>query len=183
MKKLNKKYFIGLSSFCVLFLVALFLFFQCAPGENLSALSISQLQEQIKLLQKQAEDIMAMLGILEKEEAGKIETTIPAEPDIIPPVLANLEPEQITDTSTVIFWETDELSNGRVVYSVQYHKNNEKMNNSKMEAVNPELTVAHKVKLESLKPNTKYYYFISSTDPSGNTSVSNTHSVTTQKPR
>jgi hypothetical protein len=83
--------------------------------------------------------------------------------DLTPPViLTRPAAYSVTQTSAVISWVTDELSDSRVEYgqnSLTYDFN----------ATSSEFVTAHNVTLTELQPSTTYHFVVHSTDPSGNT--------------
>jgi hypothetical protein len=142
---------------------------------ELPAATIQGLQKQIKALQQQVKDLMSRLYSMLQAEKEIPEQDLSQ--DTIPPILSNLEPEHVTSDSAIITWGTNELSDSAVIYSAKYMRKG--VTSGTLTAINLVQTTHHEVKLTSLKPNTKYYYYVSSTDPSGNTSISNVHSITT----
>ena len=83
--------------------------------------------------------------------------------DLTPPViLTRPTAYSVTQTSAVISWVTDELSDSRVEYgqnSWTYDFNE----------TSSEFVTAHNVTLTELQPSTTYRFVVHSTDPSGNT--------------
>lgn len=170
MKLMKKNIIIAFILLTILILPEIFL---RSEKQDLLATSILKLQKQIESLRLQVEKLT--LKIL------NIELTGSDEKDVIPPLLQNLEPEyeNFTDTTAILTWETDELSDSFVIYSTDYIR---KFDQTKkvFTATNSDLVIFHEVQLVNLKPATKYYYYVSSADPSGNTSISNTHSIITK---
>ena len=81
-----------------------------------------------------------------------------------PEIISGPRAVSIQRTSARIQWVTNELSNSFVEYSTR-----EDFPNSETVTL-AELTKNHKVDLENLDPDTRYFYRVSSTDAAGNTS-------------
>lgn len=78
-----------------------------------------------------------------------------------------------TDTTITIKWETNSDANSRVRYGENRNLENEEKDSEKEEN--------HKIKLKNLKPDTKYYFRIKSTDENGNSDRSKIYSVKTKE--
>jgi hypothetical protein len=79
----------------------------------------------------------------------------------------------VTSTTATITWNTTgDSSNSTVRY-------NESGNLTILEVINTEYVELHNILLGFLKPNTTYYYYIVSTDQTGNTNESSIHTFTT----
>ncbi|MEE9152167.1 MAG: S8 family serine peptidase [Thermoplasmata archaeon] len=96
------------------------------------------------------------------------EFTTDASPDETPPVISNLRVTDITDTTVIILWETNEFSNMVVKYSEDKNKDTNLWN--KLSDLN-HYWIKQSIKITGLNPFTIYYYQIESTDPSGNTEI------------
>ncbi|MFC1625328.1 fibronectin type III domain-containing protein [Patescibacteria group bacterium] len=149
----------------IFILLALLSFLMMFFNKHLLATPILLLQEQIKFLQEKLGDLLLKLSFVKK--------------DTIPPLLSNLEPEHVMENSGIITWGSDELSNSMVIYSTEYIYKDSHYGLTPFVAVDYNWVTFHEVLLENLKPNVMYYYYVSSTDPSGNISSSNTHTIVT----
>src|SRR3989344_620791 len=93
-------------------------------------------------------------------------STLEAEPpDFTKPVISAVVSSNITQTSAVIFWITDELSDTQVQYgpTASYGSSS---------GITPTLVTAHSVNLFNLQPGTTYHYRVTSKDRSGNLAIS-----------
>lgn len=91
--------------------------------------------------------------------------------DTTPPVISSVQAGSITGSSATITWTTDELSDSEVEYGLT-------TSYGSLET-DPSDVNNHSVTLTGLSENTTYHYRVSSTDPSGNTSVSGDYTFTT----
>ena len=92
-------------------------------------------------------------------------------PDLKAPVLTKIRVENVTKTSAVITWETDELSDSIAEYGT-----------SKSYGFSTPLQgfmTQHRVLLVGLSPGKLYHFRVRSTDPSGNSASSNDLKFTT----
>lgn len=142
--------------------------FTLSYDKNMTAMTVQEMENQLKIIRAQAENILSKLFNLEAGD-DKLDTT--------PPILSNLEPEHVTNNSGIITWGSNELSNSQVNYSEEFMRKD--MPKGTLVTMDPKLTTHHEIQLTSLKPNTMYYYYVSSIDPSGNRSVSNIHTIKT----
>jgi chitodextrinase len=92
-------------------------------------------------------------------------------PDLKAPVLTNIRVENVTKTSAVITWETDELSGSLVEYGASKSYGF----STPVEG----LTTRHSVMLAGLFPGKLYHFRVRSTDPSGNNGSSDDFKFTT----
>ena len=85
--------------------------------------------------------------------------------DTTPPVISNVQTTNITPTSAVIIWDTDESSDSIVRYG----------NTTSLGSIasNDIMTTNHSVSLGGLVGNTTYYYQVESTDAANNTAIDN----------
>lgn len=172
------KYLVALIVFGALVITS-FVFLQApaSSGDKMAAnVIVEQLREQINSLWQRVGELR--LKIQNINERPKAEENVLNPLDAKPPVLNNLEPEHITSDSAVITWGTDELSTSEVIYADEYVQKYVE-NKKKMMTVDLELVTFHEVLISGLKPNTKYYYYVSSTDANANYSLSNTHTIVT----
>jgi hypothetical protein len=86
-------------------------------------------------------------------------STSPTPPDIVPPVISNVQ-VAAGITTTTIAWSTNELADSQIIYGVTdvYGSN----------FFDPSQTMAHSVLLFNLSPNTTFHFQIISTDSAGN---------------
>ena len=87
------------------------------------------------------------------------------------PVISGVAVTNITDSSAVIVWRTDETSDSKVDFgtSVSYGSS----------ISNSILSVGHSLTLSNLEPNTTYNFRVRSTDASGNTATSGNFTFST----
>ncbi len=94
------------------------------------------------------------------------------ERDIIPPKLYNIEIGDVSPTSTIIRWETDELSDSLINYGLD--KNYGILREPRFDKTD------HSLILEDLMPGTDYYFRITSSDAKGNQGISSDYSFRTE---
>jgi len=99
--------------------------------------------------------------------------TLSAPDTSAPALLDGIKIVGVTHKSAVIHWETDEPSNGALIYGLNSSQLNESANDSGMKE-------KHQHQLTNLQSNTIYYIKIESTDAAGNTGSSTVYSFTTQ---
>jgi S-layer protein (TIGR01567 family) len=92
--------------------------------------------------------------------------------DTTPPIITDVNGTATSTTATITWNTTGDPSNSTVRY-------NESGNLTILEVINTEYVELHKILLGFFKPNTTYYYYIVSTDQSGNTNESSIHTFTT----
>ncbi|MBI5020719.1 MAG: S8 family serine peptidase [Ignavibacteriales bacterium] len=92
-------------------------------------------------------------------------------PDVIPPLISNVQAINISSNSATITWTTDESSNSVVNYGLTTGYGSS--------ASNATMVTAHSVTLTALSMNTTYHYAVSSTDASNNTATSVDYTFTT----
>ncbi|GEM_PF-2515070 len=110
--------------------------------------------------------------IVAKQYEGIYILQLSTTPDTIPPVISDVKVMNITATTVVITWKTDELSDSLVKYGL-------KPGSYDHQIYDKTLTVNHRMKLSNLSPNTTYYFVVGSKDQSGNYNESSEHSFTT----
>jgi fibronectin type 3 domain-containing protein len=86
-----------------------------------------------------------------------------ASSDCIAPIISNVHPIGIYDTSAAINWNTDEASDGLLIWGPFIPPS--------IERYSPELLTVHTIQLKDLQPCTRYYYKVSSTDGGLNTAT------------
>jgi len=94
------------------------------------------------------------------------------EEDKAPPLIYNIKTEETYSTSTVIVWETDELSDSLVNYGLD--KNYGVVRDPRADKLE------HRIILENLTPDTEYYFRITSSDEFGNQGISSDFSFITE---
>lgn len=97
----------------------------------------------------------------------------PTAPDNTPPVISNVASSNITSSSATITWDTDEIADSLVKYGTTSGN----YTDNKYDSAD---VTSHSIGLTGLTENTTYYYVVSSTDPSNNTSESSEYSFTTE---
>lgn len=96
---------------------------------------------------------------------GPIEATTAATPDTTAPAISNVQVIDITETSAVVIWTTDE----RGTSAVSYGTASGVLDHTKADV---SAVTVHRLSLTGLLDGTTYYLTVSSTDASGNTSTS-----------
>lgn len=81
-----------------------------------------------------------------------------------PPIISDIQPRDITDSTATITWTTDELSDSLVNFGLDTSYGGS--------ASDPASVTSHSVQLTGLTANTTYHFQVSSTDGAGNQSVS-----------
>ncbi|MBN2128859.1 MAG: fibronectin type III domain-containing protein, partial [Sedimentisphaerales bacterium] len=89
-----------------------------------------------------------------------------------PLILTGPDVEDITTTSATVLWTTDEDSDSVVWYGTKH-------NSYSVREFDATLTKSHSIALSALEPDTLYYYFVESTDDSGNSTQSGEHTFQT----
>lgn len=84
--------------------------------------------------------------------------------DTTPSIISNIQAKNISSTSAIISWTTDEQSNSTVRYGTTAPTS---------EASNSALVTSHSISLTALSKNTLYYYEVQSADASGNVAADN----------
>jgi phosphodiesterase/alkaline phosphatase D-like protein len=84
--------------------------------------------------------------------------------DETPPDISGIEVVYATDATALIQWETDEPGNSMV----QYDLSSRTWDQYEYSSNDSEVVTSHRLTLTNLKPDTTYYFRISSTDTSGN---------------
>ncbi|TSC74876.1 MAG: Peptidoglycan binding protein [Parcubacteria group bacterium Gr01-1014_30] len=116
-------------------------------------------------------------GIAKKLDMATSTPPATSTPDTTAPVINNLGAKDITATSTVITWGTNEHANSKVWYSTATPVTAATSTAMASSAV---LVFEHAVALSGLTASTTYYYFISSADLAGNTATSSEQSFMTK---
>ncbi len=105
--------------------------------------------------------------------SSAISATTNATPDTTPPVISNVTVSDITTSSAVVSWTTDELSNSTVVFGTK----SELPDNTVGDVSN---TTSHSITLSGLHDGTKYFFVVKSADTSNNTAASTESNFTTE---
>ena len=91
--------------------------------------------------------------------------------DSIPPSIMNVEASRVSATSSVITWETNELSDSLINYGLDSNYGTSR---------EPRFDkLSHEILLDNLLSGTKYYFRITSSDESGNQGISSNFTFTT----
>ncbi len=96
-------------------------------------------------------------------------------PDITGPVISDVKAEEITSSSAVISWTTDEVSDSQVVYGKTQPE-------AELSALASDKVTAHRVELINLTPGQQYSFRVRSKDATGNLTVSEAALFTTTVP-
>lgn len=88
--------------------------------------------------------------------------TTPAVADQAPPIISQVQTEQVSNRTAVVAWQTDEPSSSYIYYGT-----GEVLEGA---AGDPTLTTGHRVTLTGLIPATAYRFQVESIDPAGNRS-------------
>lgn len=97
------------------------------------------------------------------------------------PVLTGVSSSSISATQATITWTSNELANSKVYYKASSTYPGSSTSNYDSSVTVSSVTSSHSVTLGSLTPGTKYYFMVTSDDPSSNTgsSASATYTFTT----
>lgn len=93
----------------------------------------------------------------------------------LPQIISGPSVSQVSQTSAVIFWETDEASNSLVKYDYRSEKYGSVIEDSN-------LVKEHCLNLTNLEPTTTYHFMVESRDYSGNRAISRDLSFETLSP-
>jgi hypothetical protein len=99
------------------------------------------------------------------------QVTTESEEDKTPPILFNIRVGNINATSSIITWETDELSDSLVNYGLD-------KSYGVVREPRADKTV-HEIIVENLLPGTNYFFRVTSSDGNGNQGISSDYSFTT----
>jgi len=116
--------------------------------------------------------------VLSKDAAGNLATsgdrtfTTATPPDTTPPVLSGIVASNITTTSAVITWSTNEVSDSQVQYGIT-------TSYGSSSTLDTTLVTSHTRTLSNLSPSTTYNYRVISKDAAGNTATSANSTFTT----
>lgn len=105
----------------------------------------------------------------------KINPTATSTPDTAAPVISGLQGKNITASSSVIAWTTNELSDSKVWYGASTPVTSA----SALRVSSGNKVLNHELALSGLNASTTYYYFVASADAAGNTSTSTEKSFIT----
>lgn len=118
--------------------------------------------------------IVLGLAIFVAKKSQNIHTVAAAD-DETPPEISSIVVSDVTSTSTMIEWKTDELSDSLVNYGLD--KNYGVSRDPHFDKTE------HQIFLTDLLPSTQYFFRITSTDESGNQKISNDYTFTTEADR
>jgi hypothetical protein len=93
--------------------------------------------------------------------------------DATPPVIADLQSEDVGATSVTISWTTTEPADSQVFFRQQGESTYQQT------SLDPQLVVDHAVTLQGLSPETTYEFYARSADASGQAATSDVDTVTT----
>jgi hypothetical protein len=112
------------------------------------------------------------VGIFAMHELGPL-TAIADEDDVLPPQIMNIRIKDISATSSVISWETDEEADSLVNFGLD-------KSYGMVRAPRFDKT-EHEIVLENLLPGSTYFFRITSSDAKGNQGISSDHTFDTPK--
>lgn len=98
-------------------------------------------------------------------------TTLSA-PDTTPPVISGVTASNLTSTSAVITWSTDEPATSQVEYGTS-------TNYGSLSALDSTWATSHSITLNGLTPSIPYHFRVKSTDSAGNPAASSDNTFTT----
>ncbi|MCD6359129.1 MAG: fibronectin type III domain-containing protein, partial [Dehalococcoidia bacterium] len=95
--------------------------------------------------------------------------------DMAPPVISEVTVSEITETTAIVIWITDEPATSQVDYgkTTDYELT---------AALDEKLVTSHSISLSGLEPNTTYHFRVKSVDKAGNEAISGDYIFTTSKP-
>ncbi len=96
---------------------------------------------------------------------------VSASSDTTPPQISDIKVSEISSSSTIIYWKTDEETDSMVNYG---------LNKDCGIARDSTRTESHSIFLQNLEPSTVYYFRIVASDAAGNKSISNSYHFTTK---
>ena len=112
-------------------------------------------------------------GILKKLGLA---TTTPPGGDTIAPLITSLNATSTMASSTIVVWQTNELTTGAVHYATTTPVDSAVLS---LMSLDPVWQTNHQLTLTNLSTNTTYYYYLVATDYAGNPATSTTNSFTT----
>jgi hypothetical protein len=101
-----------------------------------------------------------------------LEFTTSDSSDVTAPILSSISVQAVYDKTALISWRTNEAADSLI----EYGETSGELASSTEEAL---LNTSHSLVLDGLKPATKYYYRVSSKDPSANSASSEEREFTT----
>ena len=110
-------------------------------------------------------------GSGEVECSGSKSVAIVGARDITPPYVSDIRVTEISSTGATISWITDELSTTYFEYGLDEAAG--------IVTDDPTMSLSHSITLVGLTADTTYYYYVSSTDASGNYAYEGPNSFTT----
>ncbi len=103
------------------------------------------------------------------------QTFTTATPDETPPVISNVQANEISATGATIVWNTDEAADSQIEYGPDTNYGN-------VTILDPNLVTSHSQALAGLTANTTYHYRVLSRDAAGNLATSDDFTFTTSAP-
>ncbi|MBI5183041.1 MAG: fibronectin type III domain-containing protein [Nitrospinae bacterium] len=92
--------------------------------------------------------------------------------DVTPPVISDVAVLDITDTTAIVTWDTDEPSDSVVEFGITSGEYTDSISDTT-------LVTSHSIELTDLTPDTTYYFIVKSADSSGNPIESQEHGFKT----
>ncbi|HAM88129.1 MAG: hypothetical protein US83_C0008G0063 [Candidatus Falkowbacteria bacterium GW2011_GWC2_38_22] len=112
-------------------------------------------------------------GFLIMKNLGPLTVAAEEGDDEIPPIISNIKISDISATSSIVSWETDELADSLINYSL--NKNYGIVREPRFDKKQ------HEIVMDDLLADTTYYFRITSADASGNQGISSDHEFKTPK--
>ena len=103
--------------------------------------------------------------LMESSASNEVSSDAPPPADTTAPLISNIQATSITDTSAVVTWTTDEVSDSEVQYGTAPGTYPSNVNSTSM-------VTSHTINLNGLSQNTTYYYRVRSEDASTNARTS-----------
>jgi hypothetical protein len=100
---------------------------------------------------------------LESNASNEVDTGS-SSPDTTPPVISDVQVASTTETTTVIHWTTNEISDSQV----QYGEASSNWDSYPFSCSETSRVISHSITLTGLSDNTTYYFRVGSSDVSGN---------------
>jgi chitodextrinase len=124
-------------------------------------------------LQAKSVDAAGNVGV--SNDVIVVTLTPPPPPDTTAPTISNIVVSNITETSAVVSWLTDEPSNTQLSYGLN-------TNYELSEPTDNSYVTSHTVSIDGLNPATTYHVKLKSADSAGNEGVSNDVTIVTLTP-
>jgi chitodextrinase len=124
-------------------------------------------------LQAKSVDAAGNVGV--SNDVIVVTLTPPPPPDTTAPTISNIVVSNITETSAVVSWLTDEPSNTQLSYGLN-------TNYELSEPTDNSYVTSHTVSIDGLNPATTYHVKLKSADSAGNEGISNDVTIVTLTP-